>query len=261
MVVVFCSQDVGLFPIHVEPQVSARGASQAWLSVSYPLRRHDIEKACRSLGQISKGSSHHYFSTQHAVRVVVVVICSCRSIQSALLTMLNFFDSWVISCRCFEKRAGSVGINLTQANRVFLLEPAMNPAVEAQAIGRVYRLGQTRNVEIVRLVMKDSVEERLMTLNQKKYGLSGKVATSSSSTTDAASSSSSSSSDAVVKAAASNGVILGSIKTDKAAIMTEEFDFLFQADDSSLLPNEKMDFQVVAPDNVNSDTMTTSGCI
>jgi hypothetical protein len=136
-----------------------------------------------------------------------------------------------ISCRY---SAGAVGINLTQANRVFLLEPAMNPAVEAQAIGRVYRLGQTRNVQIVRLVIKNSVEERLMVLNQKKYGL----ASSSNAT-----------------AASANGVMLGSIKTDKAAIMTEEFDYLFQDDDDSSVPmNEKMDVEV-APDRTGSNAM------
>ena len=58
-------------------------------------------------------------------------------------------------------RAGAVGINLTAANRVFLLEPHLNPALEAQAIGRVWRLGQTRPVKIYRLIIKDSVEERM----------------------------------------------------------------------------------------------------
>ena len=43
-------------------------------------------------------------------------------------------------------RAGACGINLTQANQVFLLEPCLNPALEAQAIGRVHRMGQTRKV-------------------------------------------------------------------------------------------------------------------
>jgi SNF2 family DNA or RNA helicase len=67
-------------------------------------------------------------------------------------------------------RAGAVGINLTEANRVFLMEPALNPALEAQAIGRVHRLGQTKAVEITRLVVKDSVESRIMDVQRKKYG-------------------------------------------------------------------------------------------
>ena len=49
-------------------------------------------------------------------------------------------------------RAGAVGINLTQANHVFLMEPSFNAALEKQAIGRVYRMGQTRRVHVVRYV-------------------------------------------------------------------------------------------------------------
>lgn len=59
-------------------------------------------------------------------------------------------------------RSGAVGINLTQANRVFLLEPSLNPVLESQIIGRVHRIGQKRRVEIVRLILKDSIESRLM---------------------------------------------------------------------------------------------------
>jgi len=67
-------------------------------------------------------------------------------------------------------RAGAVGINLTQANRVFLMEPALNPALEAQAIGRVHRLGQKHKVEVLRLIMTESVETRMLKLSAKKYG-------------------------------------------------------------------------------------------
>jgi superfamily II DNA or RNA helicase len=66
-------------------------------------------------------------------------------------------------------RAGNCGINLTQANRVFLMEPGFNPALEQQAIGRVHRLGQKRKVEVVRLLVKDSVETRIHKFLKKKY--------------------------------------------------------------------------------------------
>jgi len=66
-------------------------------------------------------------------------------------------------------RSGAVGINLTQANRIFLMEPSFNPALEAQAIGRVYRLGQKREVNIVRLVISDSFESRMMKFLHNKY--------------------------------------------------------------------------------------------
>ena len=50
-------------------------------------------------------------------------------------------------------------LNLTAANRVYLLEPQWNPAIEAQAIGRALRLGQKRTVTIIRYVMEKTIEE------------------------------------------------------------------------------------------------------
>ncbi|GMH68636.1 hypothetical protein TrLO_g5881 [Triparma laevis f. longispina] len=70
-------------------------------------------------------------------------------------------------------RAGAVGINLTEANRVFLMEPALNPALEAQAVGRVHRLGQTKPVEIIRFVVKKSIEERIVKIQTNKYKTGG----------------------------------------------------------------------------------------
>jgi SNF2 family DNA or RNA helicase len=61
-------------------------------------------------------------------------------------------------------RSGAVGINLTQANYLFI------PALEAQAIVRVHRLGQTRPVQITRLLMKNSVETRMRKIPDEKYG-------------------------------------------------------------------------------------------
>lgn len=53
-----------------------------------------------------------------------------------------------------SQRTGSVGINLTAANHVFLMEPAMNPAVEVQAIGRVYRMTQKNPVTVHYMTMR-----------------------------------------------------------------------------------------------------------
>jgi superfamily II DNA or RNA helicase len=107
-------------------------------------------------------------------------------------------------------RAGAVGINLTQANRVFLMEPHFNPALEAQAIGRVHRLGQKRNVEIIRLVMKDSVETRVIQMIKKKYGDSSGA-----------------------EAEPAETAMVGSIQTDKATLLAAEFDLLFGIASSS----------------------------
>merc|ERR1712228_1147967 len=57
-------------------------------------------------------------------------------------------------------RSGAVGITLTAANHVFMMEPQFNPALYRQAINRVYRLGQKKTVHIHTLIMKDSIEER-----------------------------------------------------------------------------------------------------
>jgi hypothetical protein len=107
-----------------------------------------------------------------------------------------------------------VGINLTQANRVFLMEPSFNPALEAQAIGRVHRLGQKRNVEIVRFVMKDSVESRILKMLEKKYG---GLTTSNDAEGD----------DGVKKPELAT--LVGSIHTDRTAVLGNEFDILFGA--------------------------------
>lgn len=67
--------------------------------------------------------------------------------------------------------AGGLGINLTSANKVFMMEPQFNPAAEAQAVERVHRLGQTRDVEITRYIMRGSFEEKMLELQQKKKDL------------------------------------------------------------------------------------------
>jgi SNF2 family DNA or RNA helicase len=69
------------------------------------------------------------------------------------------------------KTAG-VGLNLVAANKVFLMEPWWNPAVEEQAIERVHRIGQRRNVEIVRFVMDRTIETRMVELNSEKRKIS-----------------------------------------------------------------------------------------
>ncbi|KAG5178369.1 SNF2 family N-terminal domain-containing protein [Tribonema minus] len=65
-------------------------------------------------------------------------------------------------------RSGACGINLTAASHVFMLEPCLNLALEAQAIGRVHRLGQTRAVHVVKLYMEASVESRIIAMQTAK---------------------------------------------------------------------------------------------
>ena len=68
-------------------------------------------------------------------------------------------------------KAGGVGINLTCANCVYMLDPWWNPAVEDQAMDRVHRLGQTRDVVVVRFCARKTIEERLFELQILKRDL------------------------------------------------------------------------------------------
>ena len=68
-------------------------------------------------------------------------------------------------------RAGGLGLNLTAAEYVYLLDPWWNPAVEAQAIDRTHRIGQTQQVFAYRLITRGTVEERVLELQQGKRDL------------------------------------------------------------------------------------------
>lgn len=72
-------------------------------------------------------------------------------------------------------KAGGLGLNLTAAEYVFLLDPWWNPAVEAQAIDRAHRIGQSRNVFAYRLVARDTIEEKILQLQQNKRALADAI--------------------------------------------------------------------------------------
>uniref|UniRef100_A0A673CFP0 Helicase-like transcription factor n=1 Tax=Sphaeramia orbicularis TaxID=375764 RepID=A0A673CFP0_9TELE len=68
-------------------------------------------------------------------------------------------------------KAGGVGLNLTAASHVFLMDPAWNPATEEQCIDRCHRLGQKRKVVVTKFIVKDSVEENMVRIQRKKQDL------------------------------------------------------------------------------------------
>jgi superfamily II DNA or RNA helicase len=72
-------------------------------------------------------------------------------------------------------KAGGVGLNLTAAEYVFLLDPWWNPAVEMQAIDRTHRIGQTQPVFAYRIVARDTVEERILELQSRKRALADAI--------------------------------------------------------------------------------------
>jgi superfamily II DNA or RNA helicase len=81
------------------------------------------------------------------------------------------------ACRLFliSLKAGGLGLNLTAAEYVYLLDPWWNPAVEAQAIDRTHRIGQTRKVFAYRIIARDTVEEKVLELQQTKRDLADAI--------------------------------------------------------------------------------------
>src|SRR5208282_1706727 len=80
-------------------------------------------------------------------------------------------------CRLFliSLKAGGLGLNLTAAQYVFLLDPWWNPAIEAQAVDRAHRIGQTRRVFAYRLIARDTVEEKVLQLQETKRELANAI--------------------------------------------------------------------------------------
>src|SRR5690606_38953063 len=65
-------------------------------------------------------------------------------------------------------KAGGFGLNLTEANYVFMIDPWWNPAVEQQAIDRTHRIGQDQKVFAYKLICRNTIEEKILELQQKK---------------------------------------------------------------------------------------------
>src|SRR5690606_27373147 len=76
-------------------------------------------------------------------------------------------------CRVFliSRKAGGTGLNLTAADYVYILDPWWNPAAEAQAIDRCYRIGQDKHVMAYRMICKDSIEEKILHMQAGKKEL------------------------------------------------------------------------------------------
>lgn len=72
-------------------------------------------------------------------------------------------------------RAGGVGLNLTVASNVFVMDPWWSFAIEAQAIDRVHRMGQLRDVSVTRYIVKDSIEGRMLRVQERKMNIAGSL--------------------------------------------------------------------------------------
>ncbi|CAO3651476.1 unnamed protein product [Mucor hiemalis] len=94
-----------------------------------------------------------------------------QSVREKVLANFSRPDENGASVLLISLRAGGVGLNLTCANRVIMMDPWWNFSIEAQAIDRVHRLGQSKEVIVTRFVMRDSVEERILEIQNRKHAL------------------------------------------------------------------------------------------
>ncbi|RYE98937.1 MAG: DEAD/DEAH box helicase [Methanobacteriota archaeon] len=79
-----------------------------------------------------------------------------------------FRDDPHVTVFLISLKAGGVALNLTAASRIYLMDPWWNPAAEFQALDRTHRLGQHRSITAVRFIVRNTVEERILALQEKK---------------------------------------------------------------------------------------------
>ena len=87
----------------------------------------------------------------------------------------NFQSNHHIRVFLISTKAGGTGLNLTEADYVFIVDPWWNPAVENQAVDRCYRIGQTKHVIAYRMICRDSIEEKILALQQKKQSIADSI--------------------------------------------------------------------------------------
>ncbi|TXH21661.1 MAG: helicase SNF2 [Chitinophagaceae bacterium] len=83
----------------------------------------------------------------------------------------NFQNNDDVKVFLISLKAGGVGLNLTAADYVYIVDPWWNPAVEQQAIDRTHRIGQTKNIFAYRMICKDTIEDKILSLQEKKKAL------------------------------------------------------------------------------------------
>ncbi|KAI9572417.1 SNF2 family N-terminal domain-containing protein [Boletus coccyginus] len=91
--------------------------------------------------------------------------------QARDATIQHFMTNVHVTVFLVSLKAGGVALNLTEASRVYLMDSWWNPAVEYQAMDRIHRLGQHRPVQAIKLVIEDSIESRIIQLQEKKAAM------------------------------------------------------------------------------------------
>ncbi|KIJ22386.1 hypothetical protein M422DRAFT_277202 [Sphaerobolus stellatus SS14] len=91
--------------------------------------------------------------------------------QARDATIKYFMNNVQVTVFLVSLKAGGVALNLTEASRVYLMDSWWNPAVEFQAMDRIHRMGQRRPVQAIKLVIEDSIESRIVQLQEKKSAM------------------------------------------------------------------------------------------
>merc|ERR1719272_2418987 len=98
-------------------------------------------------------------------------VTGSMSIQSRSNIIISFQTDPSLKVLLISLKAGGEGLNLQAADHIFVMDPWWNPASELQAIQRAHRIGQTRPVHAIRLVAKDTIEDKIIELQQKKQSV------------------------------------------------------------------------------------------
>jgi SNF2 family DNA or RNA helicase len=135
--------------------------------------------------QIEDKKKHHkilVFSQFVGMLKLIETALEERNIRYSLLTgqtrkrkevVNEFQENDAIRVFLISLKAGGMGLNLTQADYVYLIDPWWNPAVENQAIDRAYRIGQDKKVVAVRFITPNTIEEKILELQKRKQELIG----------------------------------------------------------------------------------------
>lgn len=97
------------------------------------------------------------------------------SVKQREKSVNNFQENDNLRVFLISLKAGGTGLNLTAADYVYIMDPWWNPAVENQAIDRCYRIGQDKKVFAYRMICKDTVEEKIINLQNKKKKIAGDI--------------------------------------------------------------------------------------
>ncbi|WP_295447509.1 DEAD/DEAH box helicase [uncultured Thiodictyon sp.] len=133
--------------------------------------------------QLEEGRRILLFSQFTSMLALIETELDGRGIPYAKLTgqtrkrdeAIDAFRSGAVNLFLISLKAGGVGLNLTEADTVILYDPWWNPAVESQAADRAHRIGQDKPVFVYKLVTEQTVEERILTMQERKRALAAGV--------------------------------------------------------------------------------------